>query len=271
MEYSNARSLFQKRNERIDWRKLAAVDVERIARDVDVDAIQENILNITYCNVEQELGYQGLDGNVIKLFRLAQLTIEYLLHSQEFLQQCLDEKDKKIETFNEQLNLSLSECNGVRDELTKRNGSYKSVKKELQKAKKLVGDYQLMVRVGATGLHRCASCTKSFVSEYYLRSHLERRHPEEIKRIPFQKLHSPNETNIQDENFHDELNEIKTRLKATEEELRREQENVQQLNLKESERSQQLLQILQKHELQKGEEQEQIKTEMEGYKDMMLR
>ena len=49
------KTIFQKRNERIDWRKLAAVDVERIAREVDVDAIQENIVNVTYCNVEHEL------------------------------------------------------------------------------------------------------------------------------------------------------------------------------------------------------------------------
>merc|ERR1712142_1121908 len=103
MDASSAKYLFQKRNEKLDWRKLASVDVERIARDVDVDAIQENIVNVTYCNVEHELGYHGVDGNVIKLFRLAQLTIEYLLHSQEFLQKCLTEKDSKLASYDEKL------------------------------------------------------------------------------------------------------------------------------------------------------------------------
>lgn len=33
----------------------ASVDVDRIAQEVDVDAIQNNILNVTYCAIEHEL------------------------------------------------------------------------------------------------------------------------------------------------------------------------------------------------------------------------
>ena len=34
---------------------LASIDVDKVAREIDVDAIQENIVSVTYCNIEHEL------------------------------------------------------------------------------------------------------------------------------------------------------------------------------------------------------------------------
>ena len=34
---------------------IAGADVERIVRTVDFDALQDNILNITFCDIENEL------------------------------------------------------------------------------------------------------------------------------------------------------------------------------------------------------------------------
>ena len=75
---------------------------------------------------------------------------------------------------------------------------------------------------------------------------------------------------LQDEAFLSELSEIKDRLRTTEEELRKEHENVHRLNLKEAERSREILDILKQQELQKNEEKEQIKIELAGYRDMMI-
>lgn len=46
---------FRKRFERVDWRKVASIDIEHISRTLDFNALQENILNITFCNIEAEL------------------------------------------------------------------------------------------------------------------------------------------------------------------------------------------------------------------------
>lgn len=46
---------FRKRFERVDWRKIASVDVDHISRTLDFNALQENIMNITFCNIETEL------------------------------------------------------------------------------------------------------------------------------------------------------------------------------------------------------------------------
>ena len=47
--------MFRSRYERVDWRKVAAADVEQIARTMDFDALQENIVNVAFCCVENEL------------------------------------------------------------------------------------------------------------------------------------------------------------------------------------------------------------------------
>ena len=52
----NGRSFaFRKRYERIDWRKISSVDLDHISRTLDFNALQENILNITFCNIEAEM------------------------------------------------------------------------------------------------------------------------------------------------------------------------------------------------------------------------
>ena len=75
------------------------MDVDRIAREVDFQALQANIVNITFCNVDLEVymhvvcvatmfttkhtmiskEFHNVDTNFVKMFRLAQLIIEYLL------------------------------------------------------------------------------------------------------------------------------------------------------------------------------------------------
>lgn len=46
---------FRKRVERVDWRKIASVDIDHIARTLDFTTLQSNIMNITFCNLEAEM------------------------------------------------------------------------------------------------------------------------------------------------------------------------------------------------------------------------
>ncbi len=56
----------------VDWRTLAATDLGRISRETDVAALQENLSNVTFCDVDQE-NFVNLDPNFLKLFKLSQL------------------------------------------------------------------------------------------------------------------------------------------------------------------------------------------------------
>lgn len=46
---------FRKRYEKIDWRRIASIDTDAISRTLDFNALQDNIMNITFCNIEAEL------------------------------------------------------------------------------------------------------------------------------------------------------------------------------------------------------------------------
>lgn len=36
-------------------KKLASIDVDRIAKDVDFQALQQNVMNIAFCNIQTEV------------------------------------------------------------------------------------------------------------------------------------------------------------------------------------------------------------------------
>lgn len=57
----------------------AGADIDHIAGTLDYQTLQDNIHNVAFCNIEAELDLRSTDPNFIKLYKLAQLTIEYLL------------------------------------------------------------------------------------------------------------------------------------------------------------------------------------------------
>lgn len=65
------------------------LDVDRIIRDQDVELLNININNITNCNLESEYDTKILDPSFIKLFKLAQLLIDFLLHCKKYLEHCI--------------------------------------------------------------------------------------------------------------------------------------------------------------------------------------
>lgn len=132
---------FRPRLESVDWRRLSAIDVDKVAGAVDVLTLQENIMNITFCKLEDEKCphcQSGVDPVLLKLIRLAQLTIEYLLHSQEFL-------TSQLRSLEERLRLSLSEGEQSRKLLHKQAGEIKLLKEECKRRKKMISTQQLMI------------------------------------------------------------------------------------------------------------------------------
>lgn len=93
--YGTKGFFFQQRRGHLNLRGFAGVDLEKMIREVDVDLLQLHIENITFCNLrEEDLRYMT-DPQVIKLFKIAQLTIEYLLYSQDTLVTNLNDLSKK--------------------------------------------------------------------------------------------------------------------------------------------------------------------------------
>jgi len=82
---------FRPRRGKFDLRSLNRLDVDRIAACVDVDALQRHLENLVFASLTEEDLAAHSDQAVIKGFRLAQLTIEYLLNVQDCLAHQLDQ------------------------------------------------------------------------------------------------------------------------------------------------------------------------------------
>ena len=79
-------NIFQQRSERIDWQLVAEVEpmVVIMGAVEECEKLQGILPGIAFCNLETEFGKEILESTrgLGKLFRLAQLIIQYLVHCQ---------------------------------------------------------------------------------------------------------------------------------------------------------------------------------------------
>ena len=45
---------FQARRGRLDWRSLSSLDLDKIAREVDIDTLERHLAGITFADVTKE-------------------------------------------------------------------------------------------------------------------------------------------------------------------------------------------------------------------------
>ena len=76
-------------------RSVASINLEKLVREVDVDILQMHIENITFCNLREEDLRYLTDPQIVKLFRISQLMLEYLLYSQDKLVENLNHLSQK--------------------------------------------------------------------------------------------------------------------------------------------------------------------------------
>ncbi|CAN0173773.1 unnamed protein product, partial [Discosporangium mesarthrocarpum] len=74
---------FRQRHGKLDWKKLARVNIDEVIKEVDLPVLQELLDEVAFSSVSAEdLPPTGADDLSVKLIRLAQLMVEYLLHVQ---------------------------------------------------------------------------------------------------------------------------------------------------------------------------------------------
>lgn len=149
---------FRSRREAVDWRRIGALDVERVASELDFQTLQEHVAGVTFCSIEAERCQRcqsPIDPGVLKLFRLAQLTVEYLLHSQDYLTASLQAAEDRVQAEQrekEQLHITLQK---QADEL-------RALKDELKQRKKIITSQQVMISSGIAGYHKV--CTVQYAT-----------------------------------------------------------------------------------------------------------
>ncbi|CAM4624284.1 unnamed protein product [Leuciscus chuanchicus] len=203
---------FRSRTEPIDWRRLSALDVNRVVQELDVSVLQDFIMTVTFCAVDGERcpNCRGpADPSLIKLLRMSQLSTEYLLHCQDFL-------SAQLSGLEERLKGALSLVQRGEEQRAELEKNLQEAKLENRRRKKLISTQQLLLQASANNYHKCQFCEKSFVNYSYLQAHVQRRHPEvtDAERQKKRKV----------EQMEDGIEELKERLRVTQLQLQAERE-----------------------------------------------
>jgi hypothetical protein len=72
---------FQERTGRINWRTIMNTDLDKINKEVDLKQLENLLSNIAFAQLDRDDLERLGDAHFIKLFRLSQYSIEYLLYT----------------------------------------------------------------------------------------------------------------------------------------------------------------------------------------------
>lgn len=136
--------------EPIDWRRMAALDVDRVERETDINVLQEFISAVTFCVVDGERCPQcrcPIDTTLLKILRMSQFSTEYLLHCQDYL-------SSQVAALEERLQGALSQALREEEERVRLEKELQEVKLESRRRKKLIATQQLLLQSSANNYHK---------------------------------------------------------------------------------------------------------------------
>ena len=73
---------FSEKRVKLDWRAIEEVNVDKMILESDVGKLERHLQNVTFANIDKADLKRINDKNILKLFKLGQLSTEYLLYTQ---------------------------------------------------------------------------------------------------------------------------------------------------------------------------------------------
>ncbi|XP_011505705.1 PREDICTED: zinc finger protein DZIP1L [Ceratosolen solmsi marchali] len=195
---------------RVDWNRISSIDIDRVIRERDFQIVDENVNNVIDYYLESEYDVKILDPNFVKLFRLAQLAVEYLLYCKQYL-------DQSVVILKEELKYKIEENIKMKEEVMKLQNSIRDIKEKLKEKNKCI-ETKSDIR---GEIHKCPYCPKTFISASFANAHLIRRHSNISEAL---SSSSPvnDEYRAETEKLHNEIKTLKERLNQTERVIRNE-------------------------------------------------
>ncbi|XP_034938715.1 zinc finger protein Dzip1 [Chelonus insularis] len=185
---------------RIDWNRIAGIDIERVIQDRNFLIIDENINSIIDYNLDSEYDVKILDPNFVKLFRLAQLSVEYLLYCKQYL-------DHSVVILKDELRSKMEENVKLKKELALAD-------EDLFKLKSKYKIFEKMYNESPKDIYKCPYCIKTFSSAFCTSFHIVRRHSNSSQISSSSPVHDQSKT--ENEKLQDEIKNLKERLNQKE-------------------------------------------------------
>ncbi|XP_030757996.1 zinc finger protein DZIP1 [Sitophilus oryzae] len=161
--------------------KICIVDIEKVIKERDVAIVDQCIPDILQYLLEEEQT-KILDKNFVKMFRISQLAVEFLIFCKKYL-------DNTVVLLKKELTKN-------KEEMKELNIFIEELKEQLK----------VLIKQQSILTFKCNICLKVFSAEEYLNSHMQRKH---------------GNVNTKQSNFHTdkidlEIKELKERLNTTE-------------------------------------------------------
>uniref|UniRef100_A0A383WEI0 Cilium assembly protein DZIP1 N-terminal domain-containing protein n=1 Tax=Tetradesmus obliquus TaxID=3088 RepID=A0A383WEI0_TETOB len=143
---------FESRRSRIDWRLLHGVDINKLIRDTDLDTLERLVGCLAWGDIEAEDSRHLSEASFVKVFRLAQLLLEYLL----YVQDSLKHTNSVLEVSRSR---SLQHMHALNSRCRELQGQLKQCKQELRRARKTVKTLELVATAVSSGAATAAAPT----------------------------------------------------------------------------------------------------------------
>lgn len=150
------------------------VDLDRLTKEVDLKQLEVLLSNITFATLDKDDLERLGDQHFLKLFRLTQLAIEYLLYTQNYLESLCKALDLEYKQ-------SYEKTVKMEEVMRKYQSELKLIRKELKLKQKTLSTYEYLMKLPAEqeqDVIKCKRCHKFFLSKDYLKKHYSRQHPE---------------------------------------------------------------------------------------------
>jgi hypothetical protein len=171
---------FRQRFGKINWDQIMHLDIESILNNSDIESLQSVIENLTYSTLDREDLEKFSNPNAVKVFKLSQLAIEYLMGIQNHSQEAGNSyilKQKKLYEENshlkETLKLYSEEIESLKTEYLEKRKRIK-IQEAVFKQPGIAA--KLNKSVTRDNAVPCDNCSKIFTNYESLEQHRKRRH-----------------------------------------------------------------------------------------------
>ena len=251
---------FQQRRGRLDLRSISRIDIERVIEDVDIDTLQSHLEAVAFADLDADDLAHYADEHFIKLFRLSQLIIEYLLNVQNALltyAKDAEEETGKIEAA----------CREGERRLRSRKKKMDILKKEVKQNRKVITTYEALltqksaqqnINISSNNNNMYHDIVDLGGKKYVAVDHIKRQMKEEALKENEDATYQM-KMKLQEE----EKNKLLAKeqlAREKEEEERRRKEELQRLRLEQDTKLKETLR-LEEMEIRKELEQERLKRE----------
>ena len=86
---------FSQKQDSINWKELEELDLDKIQADVNLSALERLLSKYTYAKLTKQDLDKIADPSAIKLFKLSQLTMEYMQFTQNTVENLIQGVDVK--------------------------------------------------------------------------------------------------------------------------------------------------------------------------------